>query len=29
LCKAFDKMCWYGLKMNPHKYAFGCRLVGS
>jgi hypothetical protein len=23
LCKAFDKICWYGLKMNPHKYAFG------
>jgi hypothetical protein len=26
LCKAFDKMCQYGLKMNPRKYAFGCRL---
>jgi hypothetical protein len=22
LRKAFDKMCWYGLKMNPHKCAF-------
>jgi hypothetical protein len=20
LRKAFDKMCWYGLKMNPHNY---------
>jgi hypothetical protein len=23
LCKAFDKMCRYGLKMNPRKCAFG------
>jgi hypothetical protein len=23
LCKAFDKMRWYGLKMNPRKCAFG------
>jgi hypothetical protein len=23
LRKAFDKMRWYGLKMNPHKCAFG------
>jgi hypothetical protein len=23
LCKAFDKMCQYGLKMNPSKCAFG------
>jgi hypothetical protein len=23
LRKAFDKMCWYGLKLNPHKCAFG------
>jgi hypothetical protein len=23
LCKAFDKMHRYGLKMNPHKCAFG------
>jgi hypothetical protein len=23
LRKAFDKMCRYGLKMNPHKCAFG------
>jgi hypothetical protein len=23
LRKAFDKMCWYGLKMNPRKCAFG------
>ena len=23
LCKAFDKMRQYGLKMNPRKYAFG------
>jgi hypothetical protein len=23
LRKAFDKMCWYGLKMNPRKRAFG------
>jgi hypothetical protein len=23
LCKAFDKMCWYGKKMNPRKCAFG------
>jgi hypothetical protein len=23
LCKAFNKMRWYGLKMNPHKCAFG------
>jgi hypothetical protein len=22
LCKVFDKMCWYVLKMNSHKYAF-------
>jgi hypothetical protein len=27
LRKAFDKMCRYGLKMNPRKCAFGCRLV--
>jgi hypothetical protein len=20
LRKAFDKMCWYSLKMNPHNY---------
>jgi hypothetical protein len=23
LRKAFDKIRWYGLKMNPHKCAFG------
>jgi hypothetical protein len=23
LCKAFDKIRWYGLKMNLHKCAFG------
>jgi hypothetical protein len=23
LRKVFDKMCWYGLKMNPRKCAFG------
>jgi hypothetical protein len=23
LCKAFDKMRRYGIKMNPRKYAFG------
>jgi hypothetical protein len=23
LRKSFDKMCWYGLKMNPRKCAFG------
>jgi hypothetical protein len=29
LCKTFDKMCRYGLKMNPRKCAFGCRLASS
>jgi hypothetical protein len=29
LCKAFDKMCRYGLKMNPCKCALECRLVSS
>jgi hypothetical protein len=29
LCIAFDKMCRYGLKMNPRKCAFECRLVSS
>jgi hypothetical protein len=31
LIKAFEKMCRYGLKMNPHKCAFGVsvgRLLG-
>jgi hypothetical protein len=29
LCKTFDKMCRYGLKMNAQKCAFGCRLASS